>query len=109
MNSNPLKGLFGVSSPRAEVVRAGPQPTENVYYEIPFGIMEKLHANPYAGDGTIHPDMHLLFIDELCGLFRLAGLSRNEVKKKLFPLSLEEKHWHGIGYWMILIHWIGTD
>ena len=35
--------------------------------------------------------MHLLFIDELCGLFKLAGLSRDEVKKKLFPLSLEGK------------------
>ena len=51
--------------------------------------MEKLHANPYAGDGTIHPDMHLIYMDELCGLFKLAGLSRDEVKKKLFPLSLK--------------------
>ena len=48
-------------------------------------LCEKLHANPYAGDGTIHPDMHLLFIDELCGLFKLAGLSRDEVKKKILP------------------------
>ena len=73
------------------MVRDEPQLTENICYEIPLGIMEKLHANPYAGDGKIHPDMHLLFIDELCGLFKLAGLSRDEVKNKLFPLSLEGK------------------
>ena len=53
--------------------------------------MEKLHANPFAGDGTIHPNMHLLFIDELCGLFKLAELLRDEVKNKLSPLSLEGK------------------
>ena len=87
MEDNPLRGLFEVSSPREKFVRDEPPPTENIYYEIPLGIMEKLHDNPYAGDGTIHPDMHLLFIDELCGLFKLLGLSRDEVKKKLFPLS----------------------
>ena len=29
-------------------------PTENIYYEIPLGMIEKLLANPYAGDGTLH-------------------------------------------------------
>ena len=65
MESNPLRGLFGVSSPRPEVVRATPQPsepTENIYYEIPSGMLEKLLANPYAGDGTLHPDMHLIYV-----------------------------------------------
>jgi hypothetical protein len=73
------------------VVREEPPPTEGICYEIPLGILEKLHTNPYAGDGTTHPDMHLLFIDELCGLFKLAGLSSDGVKMKLFPLSLEGK------------------
>jgi hypothetical protein len=66
------------------VVRAAPQPTEptkNIYYEIPLGIMEKLLANPYAGDGTIHRDMHLIYIDEICGF-------EDGVKMKVFPLSL---------------------
>ena len=91
MEDNPLRGLFGVSSPRAQLVREEHPLTKIICYEIRLGIMEKLRANPYAGDGTIHPDMHVLFIDELCGLFKLAGLPRNEVKKKLFPLSLEGK------------------
>ena len=51
MEGNPLKGLFRVSSPRAQLVRDEPPPTENIYYEIPVGIMGKLHANPYVGDG----------------------------------------------------------
>ena len=91
MESNPLRGLFGVSSPRTEAQRVAPQPTENIYYEIPSGMIEKLLANPYAGDGTVHPDMHLIYVDEICGLFKLAGISGDGVKKKVFPLSLEGK------------------
>ena len=74
MENNPLRGLFGVSSPRTEEQRVSPQPTEpteNIYYEIPLGMIEKLLANPYAGDGTLYPDMHLIYVDEVCGLFRL--------------------------------------
>ena len=51
-------------------------------------MIEKLLANPYAGDGTLHPDMHLIYVDEVCGLFKLVGLPGDEVKKKVFPLSL---------------------
>ena len=94
MESNPWRGLFGVSSPRREAQRDAPRPaapTENIYYEIPLGILEKLLANPYAGDGTEHPDMHLIYVDEICGLFKLAGLPGDEAKKKVFPLSLKGK------------------
>ena len=68
MESNPLRGLFGVSSPRAVEQLVAPQPTEpteNVYFEIPSGKIEKLLANPFAGDGTLHPDLHLIFVDYL--------------------------------------------
>ena len=61
MENNPLKGLFGVSSPRSETQRVAPQPTaptEHIGYEIPSGMIEQLLANAYAGDGTEHPDMH---------------------------------------------------
>ena len=90
MENHPLRGLFGVSSPRPKEQRVVPQtnaPTENIYYEIPSGKIEKLLANPYVEDGTKHPDMHLIYVDEICGLFKLAGLPRDEVKKKVFPLS----------------------
>jgi hypothetical protein len=94
MENNPSRGLFGVSSPRPEAQRVAPQPTaptENIYYETPSGMLEKVLANPYAGDGTIHPDMHLIYVDEICRLFKLAGLSEDGVKKKVFPLSLRGK------------------
>ena len=66
-------------------------PTENIQYEIPSGMIEQLLANPYAGDGTEHPDMHLIYVEQICGLFKLAGLPRDEVMKKVFPLSLKGK------------------
>ena len=94
MENNLLRGLFGVSSHRPEEQRVSPQctaPNENIYYEIPSGMIEKFLANPYAGDGTLHPDMHLIYVDEVCGLFKLAGMPEDVVKKKVFPLSLKVK------------------
>ena len=59
MESNPLRGLFRVSSPRPVEQRVAPQPTEpteneneDVHFEIPSGMLEKLLANPFTGDGT---------------------------------------------------------
>ena len=65
MEHNPLRGLFGVSSPRPVEQRVAPQPTEptenenenyNTCFEVPSGMLEKLPANPFLGDGTKHPD-----------------------------------------------------
>ena len=94
MENNPLRVLFGVSSPTPEPQLDTPQPTaptENIEYEIPSGMIEQLLANPYAGDGTEHPDMHLIYVEELCGLFKLAGLPGDEFKEKVSPLSLKGK------------------
>ena len=52
--------------------------------------MEKLLANPFTGDGTKHPDEHLIYVDEVCGIFKLAGMPEYVLKKKVFPLSLKE-------------------
>ena len=89
MESNPLRGLFGVSSHRTVEQRVSPHPTEpteneNVYFEIPSGMLEKLLANPFAGDGTLHPDMHLIYVDEVCGLFKLTSIPDDVVKRKVF-------------------------
>ena len=78
MESNPLRGLVEVCSPQQVEQRVDPQPiepteNENVYYEIPSGMLENLLANPFAGDGAMHPDEHLIYVDEVCGLFKLAG------------------------------------
>ena len=89
MENNPLRGLFGVSSPRPVEKIVAPQPTENFYFEIPSGMIEKLLANPFAGDGTLHPDSHLIYVDEVCGLFKIVGMPDDVIKKKVFPLSLK--------------------
>ena len=91
MENNPLRSLFGVSSPRPVKKRVAPQPTkptENVHFEIPSGMIEKLLANPFTGDGTLHPDLHLIYVDEVCGLFKLADMPDDVIKKKVFRLSL---------------------
>ena len=96
MESNSLSGLFGVSSPRPVEQRVAPQPTQptepienETSFEIPLGMMEKMLANTFAGDGTKHPDEHLRYVDDICGLFKLADIPDVVVKKKAFPLSLE--------------------
>src|SRR3954468_18995830 len=45
--------------------------------------------NYYLGDGTVHPGDHLLFIHELCGLFKCAGITIEQVKNKLLSISLK--------------------
>ena len=68
MENHPLRGLFGLSPPRPETQRVTPQPTaptKNIGYEIPSGMIEKLLGNPFVGDGTLHPDMHLIYVDYL--------------------------------------------
>ena len=108
MENNPLRGLFGVYSPRSEPQLVTPQPTaptKNIEYEIPSGMIQQLIANPYAGDGTEHPDMHLIYVEQICGLFKLAGIPVDKVMKKVFPLSIKGKAlaWyrlcHDIGSW----------
>jgi hypothetical protein len=58
-------------------------------FKIPMKIVERAMNNCYLGDGTVHPGDHLLFIHELCELFKCAGISMNRVKRKLFSLSLK--------------------
>ena len=96
MESNCLRGWFGVSSPRPGGPCVAPQPSEpieSIKNETPFGIpsgmMEKLLANTFAGDGKLHPDLHLIYVDEVCGLFKRAGMLDDVIKKKVFPLSLK--------------------
>jgi hypothetical protein len=52
-------------------------------------IIERVLNNCYFGDGTVHPGDHLLFIYELCELFKCANISIDQVKRKLFSLSLK--------------------
>jgi hypothetical protein len=65
--------------------------TESIYFKIPMKFFERAMNNCYLGYGTVHPGDHLLFIHELCELFKCAGISISQVKRKLFSLSLKGK------------------
>ena len=60
-------------------------------FEIPLGMIERLLANPYVGGGTLHPNMHLICVDEVCGLYKLAGMPEDVFNKKVSPLYLKGK------------------
>ena len=83
---NSLSFLFGNATTTSKVVDE-PPPAENDAFKIPTRIIDR--DNYYVGDGTVHPGDHLLFIHELCGLFKCAGITIDQVKKKLFSLSLK--------------------
>jgi hypothetical protein len=54
-------------------------------------IVEHVMNNCYLEDGTVHLGDHLLFIHELCELFKCAGIPTSQVKRKLFSLSLKNR------------------
>ena len=56
----------------AIVVEKPPTPTEIVPFKILTGIIDCVLANRYAGDR--HPGEHLLYLSQLCSLFKLAGI-----------------------------------
>ena len=35
--------------------------------------------------------MHLIYVDEVCALFKLAGMPEDVIMNKVFPLSLKGK------------------
>ena len=83
--------MFGNGSSTPRVVERCSPSTEIVPFEIPIGIVDRVMDNRYAGDGTVHPSEHLLYIKELCGLFKIAGVSRELIMRKLFSISLKER------------------
>ena len=71
-------------------------PTASTSFKIPTKIIARVIDNRYKGDGTVHPGDHLLFLHELCRLFKCAGISMDEVRKKVFSISMSGKaaHWY---------------
>ena len=90
MERSPFESLFGNATTTATVVDKAP-PDQVILFKIPIKIVERVTNNRYVGDGTVPPGDHLLFIHELCELFKCAGISMEEVKKKLFSISLTGK------------------
>ena len=102
MKKSAFDSLFGFVPTTATVVDE-PPPSELDAFKIPMKIVERVMNNCYFGDGTVHPGDHLLFIHELCRLFKCAGISMDQVKRKLFSLSLKERalEWYKLLKWPI--------
>ena len=83
--------MFGNGSSTTRVVERSSQPTEIVPFEIPIGIVDRVMDKCYAGDGTVHPGEHLLYIKELCEMFKIAGVPRDLIMRNLFSISLKER------------------
>ena len=81
--------MFGNGSSTTHVVERSSPSTEIVPLEIPIGIVDRVMDNRYAADETVHPGEHLLYIKELCGLFKIAGVSGELIMRKLFSISLK--------------------
>jgi hypothetical protein len=90
MEKSPFDSLFGNTTAIVTVVDE-PPPAQLYPFKIPMKIVERVINNCYLGDGTVHPGDHLLFIHELCELFKCVGISTNQVKRKLFALSLKDR------------------
>jgi hypothetical protein len=88
MEKSPFGSLFGNTTAAVTVVDE-PPPAQLDPFKIPMKIVERVMNNCYLGDGTVHPGDHLLFVHELYELFKCAGISTSEVKRKLFSLSLK--------------------
>jgi hypothetical protein len=88
MENSPFCSLFGNNSAPV-TVEDEPPPAQLDPFKIPMKIVEHVMNSRYLGDGTVHPGDHLLFIHELCELFKCVGISSRQVKRKLFSLSLK--------------------
>jgi hypothetical protein len=88
MEKSPFDFVFW-STTTTVTVGDEPPPAQLDPFKIPMKIVGRVMNNCYLGDGTIQPSDHLLFIHELCELFKCAGISTNQVKRKLFSLSLK--------------------
>src|ERR1041385_4046017 len=84
-----LSSLLGEGRFTTPMVEKSPPSTECIPFKIPLGIIEIIRN--YCYDGTFNPSIHLLKLTKLCELFKISGLTRSEVMKKLFSLSLKGK------------------
>jgi hypothetical protein len=74
MEKSPFGSLFWNTTATVTVADE-PPPAQLDPFKIPMKIVERVMKYCYSGDGTVHPGDHLLFIHELCELFKCAGIS----------------------------------
>ena len=83
--------MFRSDSTTTPMVEKSPPLSEIDPFKIAMAIIDHVMSNRYAGDGIVHPGYHLLYIKELCELFKIAGMAREVIIRKLFSISLKDK------------------
>ena len=63
-------------------------PEPKVAFQIPIAIAKKAMKLTFTGDKSQTAMGHLHAIEDLCSLFKLAGIPHDVVKRKLLYLSL---------------------
>ncbi len=72
----------------AKVVETTMSEVPKVGYKITMGHVNRVMKDPFTGDGTKSAREYMEIIEDICGLFRLPGISEDQVKRKLLYLSL---------------------
>ena len=91
MEHSPFNSLFESDPSTTPMVDKGPPPTECIPFKILMGIIDLAMSNLYAGHGVVRPGYHLLYIKELCELFKIVGVSREVIRSKLLSLPLKDQ------------------
>jgi hypothetical protein len=67
-----------------------------VGYKIPTGHVKRITEHRFTGDGSKPAREHVKMIEDICSLFRLSGISDDEVRRKLLYLSLSSiaREWY---------------
>ena len=66
-----------------KVVETAVPEIPKVGYKISTGHVKRVMKNPFTGDGTKSAREHVETIEDICGLFRLPGISDDQIKMKL--------------------------
>jgi hypothetical protein len=70
------------------VIKVVEAPVPKVGYKIPTGHVRRVMEHRFNGDGSKSAKDHVEMINYICSLFRIPGISEDEVSRKLLYLSL---------------------
>ena len=65
-----------------KVVETTVSEVPKVGIKIPIGHVKRVMKNPFSGDGTKSARKHIETIEEICGLFRLPGISDDRSEER---------------------------
>jgi hypothetical protein len=65
----------------------GPRPNGESY-EINLTLIGMQRSKQFVGGGTENPYQHFALFDDICGTFKLNAFTYDEIKLKLFPMSI---------------------